>query len=768
MLAKVSNRNTFWRICVLLEEYDPIAENTGVTKLRNFHGLNRGFPNRLKYLWLTLCLLSLFHQAAKPLFAAEQPLTVPASFKGLRALVIGDVCNVRIGPGVSYGRITQVSEGQWLDVLDTRDGWQLVKTTAGEGYIAGWLVDIDLESGNIDAKITKTDVNVREGPGSDYRVRFMTQQGSVYKALAKRGEWVKVALGDGTGWIHETLLQLEYRLQDLVETGLLVYPSAASLNITQTAMQGSVTVARLDRGESARFVTCQGAYIGVETVQGIRGWVYGPSAAVISTNDKDLSFEIRDSWWSIGKYSTTTVTHTDVNFRSGPGTSYPVIGTLQKGDVLRVIESSGDWVRALSPKGITGWVAEWLTGSVNKPKSPGFSVTLDATGSTRRVTVTGDFQPAAVMYRASENSLVVSTSALFETEAFLPINAYEFAGVQVETGDITINLLDKANYEILSNEAGKIVIEFAPVITSIDLESRGGIDVLTINTVGYAWPTVARNGDSLVDFFVPGASFVGTPVSSRGELVRCVGVISRNGGTSVLLDSENVPYLLRKSDGVIEARFPHEGLSGKVIVLDPGHEAEDPGALGPTGLSERNANWEIANAAAGKLREAGATVYLTRQGLYALSVFPPNFVPGSHDYTGSLAKRAAWSGQGDIFISLHNDWNRDQNVCGTTCYVCDRNPNAGESRRLANLIQKHLTASLGTQDKGVRDSDLFVTREAKSPAVLVEVMFISNPAEESRLRRPETWENAATGILSAVQEYFQSEAQGPSRSPSGI
>ncbi len=722
-----------------------------------------------KYLAWALFWLIAVSSVVRPAMAAETPKIVPPSFQGFRAKVVGDVCNVRTGPGTFYAWTGQVLEGQWVDVLGTKDGWHLIKYGSKEAYIAGWLIDIDLKSHGINARITKTDVNVRESPSLESRVKFMTQRGSVYLAEAKRGDWVRVSLGDDRGWIHESLLQLEYSPapgEPPKDGSLLVYPSGSSLNITQTAMQGSATVAKLNRGESARLISCQGSYIAVETVQGISGWVYGPSATITSTSDKDLSFGVSDALWSLGKYVTAAVTHTDVNFRSGPGTTYPVIASLQKGDILRVIERSGDWVHAVSPKGVTGWVAAWLTGGNNKPKSPGFSVTVDARDATRILTVSGDFESAAVIPQSEQNALIVSTSIFFHTQAYLPVNAYEFAGIEVRTSDVTVNLLDKANYKVISNTPGKVVVEFAPVITSIDIKSQPDADVLTISTVGYACPTVAKNGDSL-DFFVPGASFAGPPVSSQGQAVRCLGVTPRDGGTSVLLDTQSAPYLLRKSANVIEVRFPRGGLAGKTIVLDPGHETDDPGAIGPTGLSERNVNWEISRVVAERLRAAGATVYLTRGGLYEPSVPPSDFAPGPDEYSGSLAKRAAWSGKADLFISLHNDWNRDKNVGGTTSYITSGTLNGSESRRLANLLQEHITTYLGTNDKGVREAQYFVTRESKCPAVLVEVMFLSNPHEENRLRQPATWDSAAMGILGAVQEYF-APSQGSGSPPSGI
>jgi len=87
-------------------------------------------------------------------------------------------------------------------------------------------------------------------------------------------------------------------------------------------------------------------------------------------------------------------------------------------------------------------------------------------------------------------------------------------------------------------------------------------------------------------------------------------------------------------------------------------------------------------------------------------------------------------------------------------YVCDKNPNASESRRFASLALSELTLTLGTRNMGVRDSNFHVCREAASPAVLVEVMFLSNPVEEAQLRQVETWNKTAQSLFRAVQKYF--------------
>jgi len=692
----------------------------------------------------------------------DSPGAVPDSFQGFKAIVVGDVCNLRAGPGTTYPRVGQVIQGTWLDIVFVENNWVKIRYKNKQAWIASWLVDIDLGSRAINARITRTDVNVRQGPGTNFPVIFLTQRGRIFPAEAKRGEWIRVSLGNGkTGWIHGSLLQLE--LPSLLgseksRADILVFPAERSIKIWQTPIQGSTVLGSLQEGQSARYITSRGAWIAVETSDGTKGWVYGPQARIYSLKDPSLSFGVSESSWSIGKYKTVTVTATDVNFRSGPGTNYPVLTMVDRGDVLRVIQTQDRWINAVSPRGVVGWIASWLTSGVDD-KFLAFSVTVDASQSSRILTVTGPFESSRIISENDGYSLRVSTSVFFNTEGCLDINCFEFESIQVATSDVTIKFKEKPWYVVREQSPGRVVIEFSPTITSIAMHAQEDSDVLTINTLGYAWPDVTRNGNSL-SFFLPGASYSGHSVEFQGRLVRSIDLLPQDGGLTLALNTlQNTPYLLKKTANSLQAYFPLPGLAGKIIVIDPGHGGNDPGAIGPTGVTERSVNWEIAERLAHLLQQSGAIVQLTRRGPHEDATAPSNWNPGPDEYAGDLAKRVAWSRNAHVFISIHNDYHYNRDISGTTSYICKRTLNSSESWRLASLIQKELSAALGTVDRGVRDSNFFVTREALCPSVLVEVMYLSNLQEEQLLKHPQTFDKAAHALYRALQQYFSPKDQ---------
>ncbi len=261
------------------EEYRLIArkqfqfakEWTGVTTLKTIVSHPHTILTPKKKFALFLCVALLVSSLPSVAGAENTGSLVPSDFQGFSAIAQGDVCNVRTGPDTSYSWMGQVLQGQRVQILGSQNGWYKIKHDSREGFIAGWLVDVELSSKGVSARITKSDVNVRQGPGTTYPVKFMVQSGTLLPAEAKRGEWVRVTLGEGDcGWIREDLLALEYRKPvDTEASGLLVSPSGSSLKVTHSAMVGSNTLATLRQGESAKLVGCRGAYIAVVTSRGV-------------------------------------------------------------------------------------------------------------------------------------------------------------------------------------------------------------------------------------------------------------------------------------------------------------------------------------------------------------------------------------------------------------------------------------------------------------------------------------------------------------------
>jgi N-acetylmuramoyl-L-alanine amidase len=214
------------------------------------------------------------------------------------------------------------------------------------------------------------------------------------------------------------------------------------------------------------------------------------------------------------------------------------------------------------------------------------------------------------------------------------------------------------------------------------------------------------------------------------------------------------------------------------VALDPGHGGTDPGAIGPSGLREKDVTLDIAHLAAPILsRELGILTLLTRD--------DDRLVP--------LDERAARANafHADLFVSIHCNASESGAAHGVMSFVLDttrdevaakiaarenatslaassqaasiaaglRLADTGpRSTHFAELLQRSTMASFAgrfgdASDHGVKTAGFFVLIGAEMPSVLFETSFISNPAEEKRLATADYRQKLADGIVNAVRAY---------------
>jgi len=217
----------------------------------------------------------------------------------------------------------------------------------------------------------------------------------------------------------------------------------------------------------------------------------------------------------------------------------------------------------------------------------------------------------------------------------------------------------------------------------------------------------------------------------------------------------------------------------KKVVIDSGHGGTDPGAIGKTGLQEKDVNLDIAKRIAGILKSSGIEVVMTRT--------TDNFVPLS------TRARIANSSGADLFVSVHSNANRVRSLNGFETYyvaptVSDssrallsaRNATLNldsrcfasssqdlkaiiwdmvytnaraESIELAGSISRSMDGNLDAKVLGIKGARFQVLREVRMPAVLVEVGFVSNSEEEHLLRNSFYREKIAESIAEGICVY---------------
>ena len=224
------------------------------------------------------------------------------------------------------------------------------------------------------------------------------------------------------------------------------------------------------------------------------------------------------------------------------------------------------------------------------------------------------------------------------------------------------------------------------------------------------------------------------------------------------------------------------GLKIGRIVIDPGHGGHDTGTIGPTGLMEKDLCLDVA-LRLGRLIERSlpsAEIVYTRQ---------------DDRYVGLEQRTAiANDARADLFISIHANSSDDVRASGIETYYLNfnasaqamevaarenataqssvhdlqdlvtkiaRNEKVEESRDLAADIQESLASSMQIgkrpeRNRGVRKAPFAVLVGADMPSVLAEIAFMSNPADEQWLKKPENRQHAADGLYHGIERYLRS------------
>lgn len=193
------------------------------------------------------------------------------------------------------------------------------------------------------------------------------------------------------------------------------------------------------------------------------------------------------------------------------------------------------------------------------------------------------------------------------------------------------------------------------------------------------------------------------------------------------------------------------GLRGKLIVLDPGHGASDPGAIGPRGSYEKTLNLNLGLQVKTILEQAGAKVVMTRQTDVDLST------PDMSDRDELRARTmVANNRKADLFISIHHNSSANSDLTGTTTYYYHK---SAYDVLLAQCLQSAMARGGGLDNIGIRTANFFVVKNTWMPAALLEIGFISNPQEEQIVSSFAFQQKMALAIVAGIDQFFGQAAK---------
>lgn len=188
---------------------------------------------------------------------------------------------------------------------------------------------------------------------------------------------------------------------------------------------------------------------------------------------------------------------------------------------------------------------------------------------------------------------------------------------------------------------------------------------------------------------------------------------------------------------------------GKTIVLDAGHGGVDAGAQNGQ-IIEKELNLILVHKLEKELISRGATVYLTRNEDKDLSTTTVN------RKRNDLYNRAKCINEisPDMYISIHLNSTTSSTWKGLQIFYTNKNE---ENKVMAETITNYLKQNISNVRDTKQDNSYYMYKHIKSPGVLIEAGFISNPNENYLLRQEWYQNKLITIIADSIEIYFQNK-----------
>lgn len=199
------------------------------------------------------------------------------------------------------------------------------------------------------------------------------------------------------------------------------------------------------------------------------------------------------------------------------------------------------------------------------------------------------------------------------------------------------------------------------------------------------------------------------------------------------------PDAMRASEQVRQAG---PRLSGKTVVIDPGHGGLDFGWEG-NGLRESEIAYDLAARIEGRLGASGVRAYLSR----------------GRDRESDELARAAFANETDanLCVSLHTDGSFNPDAQGVATYYYGADLHGAYSsvgEQFAGLVQREIVARTDLRNCRTHAKTWDLLRRTKMPAVRLEIGYVTNPHDASRLADPSFRDVVAEAIVVAIQRVY--------------
>lgn len=541
--------------------------------------------------------------------------------------------------------------------------------------------------------IAGDNVNVRKGPSLSYPLVKQVKKGERFTIVKEKDDWIEIELSSGkNGWVANWLVTKTSSGSSNGSSN----KNAAEANTDQLRVRSGPgtsfrIIGYLNKGQAVTIQEENETWLKISASFG-EGWV-----ARQYIDFKTSRTESKEEIKAADKGVITDL----LNVRKEPSTSGTILGKISKGTAITIYSKKNNWLE-INYKNQKGWVsADYVQigakteGNITNP-----------TGTIGTVTASN----LNVRKDNSQNSSIIGSISKGESYTILE-EVNNWVKIEFQPGKFGWAASwyfnrDKTTSAKPANKESKVTVLHNG--TNIRKSATVQSDVVLRANEGETYPVKSISNDWYE---------IALPNGSSGFIAGWI-VAANDSGKR------------------IEKQGADDSLQTKTIVIDPGHGGVDDGASGRGGTIEKELTLRTAKLLYDKLKAAGANVFLTR----------------SNDSFVALPSRvrAASIHGADAFISLHYDSNLDRSVRGMTGYYYH-----SYQKSLATYVFNATNAQTRLKSRGVRSGDFHVIRENPQKAVLMELGYLSNSAEEMTLKSSQFQENAATGLYNGLALYFK-------------
>ncbi|MEH7178879.1 SH3 domain-containing protein [Neobacillus vireti] len=544
--------------------------------------------------------------------------------------------------------------------------------------------------------IAESTVNIRSGPSLSYQLVKQVKKGEKFTIIKEQGDWIQIQLsGSKSGWVANWVVTKSANGSTITTSNK---KSAAQANTNQLRVRSGPgtsfrIIGYLSKGQAVTVLDDNENWLKISASSIGEGWVAREYIDFKTTTSNSSKEE--DTSISIG---TGIVTDT-LNMRKEPSATGTVIGKLAKGTSVSIYSKKNNWLE-IKYRDQKAWVsADYVQmGNQSQPSNTN-------AGSIGTVTASN----LSVRSSSSLNAEIIGSVSKGQKFTILD-EVNNWVKIEFQPGKIGwaagwyFNKDKESSSSLTKNSRITILHDGTNIRKDPSVQSN----VLLRANEGESFPIKSLSND-WYEIILP-----------NGTTGYIAGWIVSTNGTGPGIDKQGA-----------------EGhLKYKTIVIDPGHGGIDTGATGTGGTLEKELTLRTAQLLSDKLKAAGANVFLTRSSDSYLPL--PSRV------------RMASVHQTDAFISLHYDSSIDRNIRGMTAYYYH-----SYQKKLAESVYYSTNAQTKLKSRGIRSGDYHVVRENKRQAVLMELGYISNSAEEMTLTSGQFQESVATGLYNGLATYFK-------------